>query len=75
MTMDAGRNSKKTQEAASVVRMDIGHIPHEMENAVVWTREMERTARTHATSGQHDSKRPRGRPIKIYGHESEWNGG
>ena len=59
-----------------------GHIPHEKNAAVVWTRE-KRRARANTTSAQLDSKRrmiKRRTTAKMYGyhqegHESEWNGG
>ena len=59
-----------------------GHIPHEKEAAVVWTRERKRRARALATFAQYNSKRGNVEKttIKIdgYHHEgfkNEWNGG
>ena len=43
------------RDAASTILK--GHIPHEMEDAVVWTCGKERRARTHATTAAQQASR------------------
>ena len=64
--MCAGCKPKRTQAQLGYARgggecHTYGHIRHEKEAAVVWTREKARRARDQATSAQHDSARERPR--------------
>ena len=84
--MGAGINHKRIETQLGDKRggdcQVYGLVPHEKQTAEVWTRDMERRARRHATGSQHDSTRgrPRGRlrvrlMDTIGGHENQWNGG